>query len=921
MSRDKTLAYELKIKDQATQALKRMEGTIGRLDKQVLKLGTTSAVSSTKSVGAFKAIGAAIAAIGVAQLGRDVLQFGTDFERSSVQIAGLGPEIREQIGAISESARQMAATFGASLADVSAAQFDYLSATQDVQGQSVAVAEALKLSAAGGTSAAVAMDALTTIMGNFSIEGSQAAAVSEALFRSQQKGKATMEQIAASIGNVATSARAAGVSYQEMLGALSAVTAGGLGGAKTQIGATSTARLFDAIAKAGPKVIASSRAMAAEAGEVGFEFSKAQLAADGLARFLERLSRVTQGDAIKLADLGIATEAAKGTQILLKDGAIATTAAIDDQARAAVELDDAFAVYEDTMAARMDRLNALWGEAKLALFEEFVGPAKGGFDQLSADIDTVRDVVKRLAGGVKLVGTAIVHFFDLLQVGLATTMTAFFKVGEAIIWLGNKINFFTDETVRSMRFLADSALEELNAEIADLGENADVMIESWDDLFGERAQKNVKKTGEEIAKVSEELADANDLANSLLESMQFADPQAAASSAATPGAAADTPSAFGKFDKELRAAVTEARLRAAQSLASDDDAELLAISSRFSKVRNRILAEESLTQDERESLIIQANRRASIEFKAVADRRAKDQRDTANEANDLLLEDRTAFDEEMQQVASDAAFSLAQVGRTETQQAIADVNRRYDELIAAAQEFGTETVAIEKARQDELARVRKEARAKVSGEISPLEKEIEGLQRIATNNNLAAARAVDGVFTSLGDGFFNVIRRSQSAGEAVWAFGESVLDTFARIASDRLAASLVTSAIGALGSSTDYIGDGAKVPAGESVQFFADGGVVNRPTRAVIGEAGPEAVVPLSGGRSVPVELRGGGGSGVSIVVQQTIQVSATDAASVDRLFRSRRGFIREEAAKGVTEALGRDPDLRERVRRAARGN
>jgi len=40
-----------------------------------------------------------------------------------------------------------------------------------------------------------------------------------------------------------------------------------------------------------------------------------------------------------------------------------------------------------------------------------------------------------------------------------------------------------------------------------------------------------------------------------------------------------------------------------------------------------------------------------------------------------------------------------------------------------------------------------------------------------------------------------------------------------------------------------------------------EGGVFTRPTLVRAGEV-PEAFVPLSGGRSIPVEMRGGGGGG-----------------------------------------------------------
>jgi hypothetical protein len=38
---------------------------------------------------------------------------------------------------------------------------------------------------------------------------------------------------------------------------------------------------------------------------------------------------------------------------------------------------------------------------------------------------------------------------------------------------------------------------------------------------------------------------------------------------------------------------------------------------------------------------------------------------------------------------------------------------------------------------------------------------------------------------------------------------------------------------------------------------FAEGGVVDGPTMGLVGEAGPEAIIPLSGGRSVPVSFQG----------------------------------------------------------------
>ena len=52
-------------------------------------------------------------------------------------------------------------------------------------------------------------------------------------------------------------------------------------------------------------------------------------------------------------------------------------------------------------------------------------------------------------------------------------------------------------------------------------------------------------------------------------------------------------------------------------------------------------------------------------------------------------------------------------------------------------------------------------------------------------------------------------------------------------------------------------------------QAFANGGIVNKPTLGLVGEGTMnEAIVPLPDGRSIPVEMRGGGGMTVNIKVE-----------------------------------------------------
>ena len=75
-------------------------------------------------------------------------------------------------------------------------------------------------------------------------------------------------------------------------------------------------------------------------------------------------------------------------------------------------------------------------------------------------------------------------------------------------------------------------------------------------------------------------------------------------------------------------------------------------------------------------------------------------------------------------------------------------------------------------------------------------------------------------------------------------------------------------------------------------RFFADGGIVERPTLGVVGEAGPEAVIPLRNG-SVPVDLSGStnptGEQLVALLYQQIAiqRAQLQHLASVDTTVRS----------------------------------
>jgi hypothetical protein len=73
----------------------------------------------------------------------------------------------------------------------------------------------------------------------------------------------------------------------------------------------------------------------------------------------------------------------------------------------------------------------------------------------------------------------------------------------------------------------------------------------------------------------------------------------------------------------------------------------------------------------------------------------------------------------------------------------------------------------------------------------------------------------------------------------------------------------------------------------DTIPLLAEGGIVNRPTLAMIGEAGPEAVVPLSkmggmGSGSIIINVAG------SVIQEKDLAITVRD--SIAQLMR-RRGL------------------------------
>jgi hypothetical protein len=176
----------------------------------------------------------------------------------------------------------------------------------------------------------------------------------------------------------------------------------------------------------------------------------------------------------------------------------------------------------------------------------------------------------------------------------------------------------------------------------------------------------------------------------------------------------------------------------------------------------------------------------------------------------------------------------------------------------------------------------------------------------------AVYRSLQNIEQNIGEVFFDTMMgKMKTFKEYLRAFVTDIARTLSQMMARNAMAGLISSigsSIGGLFGSTvggsPGGGGGAAGMAGESDNMFAYGGITTG--TSIAGERGPEAVVPLPGSRSIPVEMRGGGGGG-----NVTYIINAIDTQSFAAALMGNKASIH----RIVTEGLGMDTQLRAAAR------
>ena len=343
--------------------------------------------------------GAVLAGFGMAAKG------AADFDAGLREVSTLVDESVVDMGQLKAAINTTAAETGQSAQGLTSALYQAISAGVDAGKSQEFLGVAAKAAVGGVTDVTTAVNGITNVLNAWKMETEDASKVSDAMFTAVKAGKTTFGELSDSLFNVAPAAAAANVGMEEVMAAISTLTASG----------TPTSVATTQIRAALVGLMRPSEEMSAIFKKLGYDSAESAVKSRGLKFALDAVMQASGGSSGKLQQLLGSTEAVSAAQVLAGTGASKFAADIEAQAKAAGASEEAF------------KKMAKGSSVQFAQFkEQLASIARAAGDAVLPAMNALLAILKPIVSVVSAIAqTPLGRVLFILAAGAAASAVAF----------------------------------------------------------------------------------------------------------------------------------------------------------------------------------------------------------------------------------------------------------------------------------------------------------------------------------------------------------------------------------------------------------------------------------------------------------------------------------------------------------------
>ena len=372
--------------------------------------------SSKKSQDAVENLASALTAAGIATLVLEMVdafmkasEAAGEFEVATMKISTIADTTQVSLSQISSDIMNLSRDTGISVTGLSEAAYSALSASVNTADAVKFTATASKLAAGGFTSSATAVDVLTTALNAYGLQASYAGRISDMLITTQNLGKTTVDELAASVGKVIPLASAYGVEMDNLSAAYAELTKGGIATAEA---GTYLKSMLNELGDSGSAV----SAVLLE--QTGNSFSQLMEQGYSLGDVMAVLGESVNGNAGAFNELWSSSEAGIGALSLYNAGADQFNSTLNAMQSSIGATESAYSTMTDTtvhsqeeLANAANNLQISIGQNINPLIEKLYGLGTNilnGMTRFSQEHPVVTKAISAISIGLGVAGVAMV---------------------------------------------------------------------------------------------------------------------------------------------------------------------------------------------------------------------------------------------------------------------------------------------------------------------------------------------------------------------------------------------------------------------------------------------------------------------------------------------------------------------------------